>query len=609
MRKILLSGTLVCACASWCGAANKFVQHNLVSDLPGVADHLDACLVNPWGIVATATSPFWVSLNGSGLAGIYDGNGNPNTLLVNVPGPAGAAAPGGQCRSATLGPGAASGVIANDTTAFPIGGAPASFIFASEQGVIVGWNGAAGNTGAIMADRSAAGTVYKGLATATRSEGPLLYAADFGNGKVDVFDGQMNLLSLTGAFTDPKIPAGFAPFNIANLDGSLFVSYAKQDAEHHDDVAGAGNGYVDVYDLNGVLLQRLVSAGPLNSPWGMTIAPSSFGDFGGDLLVGNFGDGAINVFDPVSGEFFGTLQDGAGATIHISGLWGLTFGNGNRANPGAAPSGGDANSLYFAAGIAGPDTVESHGLLGSIQPAPAITSNGVVNSASFLPPISPGAFTTIFGIGLAATTRTWTTADLANGKLPVQLDGVSVTVDGIPAYVYYVSPSQIDIIVPADSNTGPVPVVVTNSGVASASAAVAMQTTSPAFFSLGNYVLAMHANGSLVGPASLAPGATPAKPGEVIVAYGTGFGATNPAVDGLVLSSAASLAAAPSITIGGAVAPVQFGGLISAGLDQLNITIPALPAGSSSTVDLPIAANAGSSSTPVALLVSVQAAN
>jgi uncharacterized protein (TIGR03437 family) len=184
-----------------------------------------------------------------------------------------------------------------------------------------------------------------------------------------------------------------------------------------------------------------------------------------------------------------------------------------------------------------------------------------------------------------------------------------VTVDGIPAYVYYVSPSQIDIIVPADSNTGPVPVVVTNSGVASASATVAMQTTSPAFFSLGNYVLAMHANGSLVGPASLAPGATPAKPGEVIVAYGTGFGAANPAVDGLVLSSAANLAAAPSITIGGAVAPVQFGGLISAGLDQLNITIPALPAGSSSTVDLPIAANAGSSSTPVALLVSVQAAN
>ena len=271
----------MCACASWCGAANKFVQHNLVSDLPGMADHLDACLVNPWGIAATATSPFWVSLNGSGLAGIYDGNGNPNTLLVNVPGPAGATAPGGQCRSTTLGPGAASGMIVNDTTAFPVGGTPASFMFSSEQGVIVGWNGAAGKTGAIMADRSAAGAVYKGLATATRSEGPLLYAADFGNGKVDVFDGQMKLLSLPGAFTDPMIPAGFAPFNIANLGGSLYVSYAKQNAEHHDDVAGAGNGYVDVYDLNGVLLQRLVSAGPLNSPWGMTIAPTGFGDFGG----------------------------------------------------------------------------------------------------------------------------------------------------------------------------------------------------------------------------------------------------------------------------------------------------------------------------------------
>ena len=318
MRKRLLSGSLVFACASWCGAVNKFVQHNLVSDITGMADHLDPCLINPWGIVATSTSPFWLSLNGSGLSGIYDGNGNVNALIVGVPGPAGTATPGQQCRSTAFGPGAPSGIIVNDTMAFLIGGTPATFIFSSEQGVIAGWNGAAGKSAAIMADRSAAGAVYKGLATATRSGGPLLYAADFGNGKIDVFDGQMNSLSLPGAFTDPSVPVGFAPFNITNLGGSLYVAYAKQDPNHHDDVARAGNGFVDVYDLNGILLQRLVSAGPLNSPWGMAIAPSGFGDFGGALLVGNFGDGAINAFDPVSGKFLGALQDGTRVPRFIS---------------------------------------------------------------------------------------------------------------------------------------------------------------------------------------------------------------------------------------------------------------------------------------------------
>ena len=474
MRKLLLSGIITVVCGSLSPAANKYVQHNLVSDIAGLADHLDPCLVNPWGIVASPTSPFWVSANGTGLSPLYDGNGNAPNLIVNIPGPSNAQNPGQQCGKNTMGPGAPTGIIFNDTTAFVLGASPASFIFSSEQGVIVGWNGGAGKTGAIMVDRSANGSVYKGLATATRSEGPLLYAADFGNGKVDVFDGNMNLLSLAGAFTDPQIPAGFAPFNIQNLGGSLYVTYAKQDAEHHDDVAGRGNGYVDVYDLNGLLLQRLVSAGPLNSPWGLAIAPAGFGDFGGALLVGNFGDGAINAFDPTSGVFLGTLQNGSGAAIHISGLWGLTFGNGSRANPGAAPSGGDAKTLYFTAGIAGPDTVESHGLLGTIQTAPSIATSGVVNGASFSSAITPGVFTAIFGSGLAATTRTWGPADFVNGKLPVQLDGVSVTIDGKAAYVYYVSPNQIDVIAPADATNGPVPVIVTNTNIASGSATCAV---------------------------------------------------------------------------------------------------------------------------------------
>jgi len=367
MRKLLISGIVTFACGTWCSAANNYMQHNLVSDIPGFADHVDPCLVNPWGIVASPTSPFWVSANGAGLSTLYDGAGTASALIVNIPGPSNAQASGQLCGTTSMGPGAPTGVIFNDTASFLIGAAPASFIFATEQGTIVGWNGAAGKIGAIMADRSANGAVYKGLATATRSEGPLLYAADFGNGKVDVFDGNMKLQSLDGAFTDPQIPEGFAPFNIQNLGGSLYVTYAKQDAEHHDDVAGPGNGYVDVYDLNGLLLQRLISAGPLNSPWGLSIAPAGFGDFGGALLVGNFGDGIVNAFDPLSGAFLGTLQGANGTAIHISGLWGLTFGNGSRATPGAVPSGGDVNTLYFTAGIAGPDTVESHGLLGSIQ--------------------------------------------------------------------------------------------------------------------------------------------------------------------------------------------------------------------------------------------------
>ena len=342
MRKLILSAIIASACGGSCLAATRFVQHNLVSDIAGMADKLDPCLINPWGIVASPTSPFWVSANGTGLSTLYNGNGVASNLIVGIPGPAGAQSPVSQCGKTSLGAGAPSGVIFNDTASFVVGASPAGFIFSSEQGLIVGWNGAAGNTGAIMADRSAQGSVYKGLATATRSEGPLLYAADFGNGKVDVFDGNMNLLSLPGAFTDGSIPAGFAPFDIQNLGGSLYVTYARQDAEHHDDVAGPGNGYVDVYDLNGLLLQRLVAGGPLNSPWGMAVAPATFGDFAGALLVGNFGDGTINAFDPLSGRFLGALQDGSGVPISISGLWGLTFGNGSRPTPADAPAGGDA---------------------------------------------------------------------------------------------------------------------------------------------------------------------------------------------------------------------------------------------------------------------------
>jgi uncharacterized protein (TIGR03118 family) len=607
MRTILLFTIIASACGGSCLAATGFVQHNLVSDIAGIADKLDPCLVNPWGIVASPTSPLWISNNGTGLSTLYNGNGIASTLIVGIPGPATTQSPGTQCGKTALGPGAASGVIFNDTAAFLIGTSPASFIFSSEQGIIAGWNGAAGKTAAIMADRSAQGSVYKGLATATRSEGPLLYAADFGNGKVDVFDGGMNPLSLPNAFTDSSIPAGFAPFNIQNLGGSLYVTYAKQDANHHDDVAGPGNGYVDVYDLNGLLLQRLVAGGPLNSPWGMAMAPSTFGDFAGALLVGNFGDGSINAFDPASGRFLGALQNGTGAPISISGLWGLTFGNGSQPDPADAPVGGDVNILYFTAGIAGPDTVESHGLLGTLQPAPAILTDGVVNAASFSAIIAPGAFSAIFGSGLAATTRAWTTTDFADGKLPTQLDGVGVTIDGKPAYVYFVSPTQVDVITPADSATGPVAVTVMNNGVPSASANAQLQSVAPAFFSAGKYVVATHANGMLVAPSNFLPGSSPATQGETIAMYGTGFGATATAVDGQIATSPVNLAAPPTVTIGTASAVVTFAGRTGAGLDQINVTIPTgLPGG---VMDVPVTANSGPASTRTGLLLTVQSGN
>jgi uncharacterized protein (TIGR03118 family) len=612
MRKLILSAVIASAWASSCLAANKFVQHNLVSDISGLADKLDPCLINPWGIVASPTSPFWVSDNGTGLSTLYNGNGVAPNLIVGIPGPPSVTSAGMQCGNASLGPGAPTGVVFNDTTSFIVGaptgttaGSPASFIFSSEQGVIAGWNGAAGKTGVVLADRSAQGAVYKGLAMATRSEGPLLYATDFGNGRVDVFDGNMTLLTLPGAFTDSSIPAGFAPFNIQNLGGTLYVTYAKQDAAHHDDVAGPGNGYIDVYDLNGLLLQQLIAGGPLNSPWGMAMAPVTFGDFAGALLAGNFGNGAINAFDPLSGRFLGALQDGSGAPISVKGLWGITFGNGSQPAAGGAPSGGDANILYFTAGIPGPDTVESHGLLGTLQPAPALLPGGIVNAASYSATIAPGAFSTIFGSGLAATTRAWTTTDFVNGKLPAQLDGVNVTIDGKAAYVYFVSPTQVDVISPPDSASGPVPVVVTNNGVAAAPITAQLQSAAPAFFNVGKYVIATHANGSLIGPAGFLPGATPASQGETIVLYGTGFGATKTAVDGLVVTSPVDLVAPPTVTIGNMSAVVTFAGLSGAGLDQINVTIPTGLV-STGVMDLPVSAVNGAATTQTGLLLTVQ---
>ena len=334
-----------------------YLQVNLVSDQSGAALIQDPQLVNPWGISQSATSPFWVSDNATGVSTIYSGDvaGSPFSkagLVVSIPG------------------GAPTGQIANATTDFSVSSGaasgPARFIFVSENGDITGWNPAvpsAGSTEAVVG-ASTAGAVYKGLAMANNGTANQLYAANFHSGAIDVFDAGFQPVTLAaGAFTDSNLPAGYAPFNIANIGGQLYVSYALQDVAKHDDVAGFGHGFVDVYDTSGTLVKRLitghpgVATDPLDSPWGMTLAPATFGDFAGDLLVGNFGNGKINAFDPNSGVFLGTLSDAAGNPIVIDGLWGLKFGNG--------AGGGDAGTLFFTAGSGG----EQHGLLGSIATA------------------------------------------------------------------------------------------------------------------------------------------------------------------------------------------------------------------------------------------------
>lgn len=562
---ISLSSALA-ATAAAPNSANTYLVHNLVSDLPDTADFQDKNLVNPWGIAASATGPFWISNNGTGTSTVYSTNGAPSTLVVTVPTPTLATG------------GAVTGLISNATTSFAVTSAgktkAASFIFCTEDGTISGWSPTVNSTAAIIAvDQSKSGAVFKGCVAGGTAAAPLLYVTDFHNGAVDVFDGNFNAVTSATAFSDPKLPAGFAPFGIANFGGGIYVTYAKQNAAKHDDVAGAGNGFVDVFDGSGTLLRRLITGGALNSPWGMAMAPATFGPFGGSLLVGNFGGGIINAFDPTTGNTLGTLQDSTGHTIPIPGLWGLYFGNGGK--------GGDPATLYFTAGIAGPygDAPESHGLFGSIQAIPSFISADVVNAASFAPLIAANTWTSIFGGGLASTTRSWAATDFNGAKLPTNLDGVGVTVNGEAAYISFVSPMQLNFLTPTDIPAGPVQIQVTNNGQVSAAVSATAQTAAPGFCWLtGNkYVVANHAGGGLIGPTTLISGATtPAAKGETIVLYGIGFGVTNPAApNGSTLTAPLPLVTLPTVTIGGASAQVSYGGLVGAGLYQINVTVPA----------------------------------
>lgn len=344
IASLLAGGAVVFAGAAH---ATSYGQTNLVTDDQTVlaslgyapAAHTDPNLVNPWGISHSASSPFWVSDNGTGLSTVYNGGGS--LLLTHTVPPAGSA-PTGQ--------------VFNPTAA-NFGGA--NFIFATEGGTIAARIGSA--TTATL-EVTTQGAVYKGLAIGNVGPDSFLYAANFSSGMIDVFNSSYAPVN-TFSFADPNLPAGYAPFNVQTLGGNLYVSYALQDAAKKDDVAGAGNGFVDEYSLDGILLHHIALQGFLNSPWGVDIAPVGFGEFAGDLLVGNFGDGTINAYDPNGDNaYLGTLKDGLGNPIVIDGLWGLINGNGgNNGNP---------NFVYFAAGI----NDEENGLFGSLSPMPEAAS-------------------------------------------------------------------------------------------------------------------------------------------------------------------------------------------------------------------------------------------
>ncbi|HEV3168522.1 MAG TPA: TIGR03118 family protein [Isosphaeraceae bacterium] len=335
--------------------ADIYQETNLASSDPTLSPNHDADLQNPWGVSFSPTSPFWVSNQITGNATLYNAQGVKQGLTVAIPPVGGTGNPTGQVFNSTP----------ND---FLIGGAKPIFIFDTLNGTIAGWTGGPGNTTATLA-QTVAGASYTGLTLGNNGTANFLYAANDGQGRIDVFDTNYNMAAaFAGKFLDPNLPAGFTPYNIRNINGAIYVMYESN----------AGGGVVDKYDLNGNLLQRITAngaGGPLSHPWGVALAPAGFGKFGGDLLVGNEGDGQINAFNPTTGQFLGQLQlvgsDGKPFGIGF-GLWTLTFGN--------AGANGDPNTLFFTAGING----ETGGLFGKVQnatPEPASATLLVLGGA------------------------------------------------------------------------------------------------------------------------------------------------------------------------------------------------------------------------------------
>ena len=344
---IIFAAAYIAVGASAGTKGNWYNAYYLVSDGPAVSAPLaDAKLVNGWGLSAGPTTPWWTSNNGSNTSTLYNGAGTKSALTVSVPG-----GPTG-----TVFNGNASDFVVSDSGK----SGSARFLFSTQAGTVLGWsNTVNGTTAVVGVDSSSQGAIYDGLAVANDR----LYAADFHNARIDVFDSKFAPVTLAGGFKDSQIPKGWAPFNVQELGGNIFVAYAKQDANAREEVAGGGLGYVDEYSPDGVLLARVAKQGkktaPLNAPWGLAMAPASFGGFGGDLLVGNFGSGKISAYAPPAAgstkwTYKGQLRVASGQIIKIDGLWAIAFGNGAASGP--------SNNLYF---IAGPSD-ESHGAFGFI---------------------------------------------------------------------------------------------------------------------------------------------------------------------------------------------------------------------------------------------------
>ncbi|HXJ38168.1 MAG TPA: TIGR03118 family protein [Bryobacteraceae bacterium] len=546
---------------AWAQTGNVYLQTKLVSNVPGAAAVTDPNLVDPWGISFSAGSPFWVSNHFSGTATLYNGQGAITPLVVSIP-------PGA---AQIVSVGRPTGQVQNPTaTAFllPTGRA-SSFLFATEDGTIAGWQ--TGATAVTVVDNSRAGAVYKGLAIGTSAVGPTLYAANFRTGKVDVFDQKFAPVTLAGTFSDPAIPTGYAPFNIWNLGGSLYVEYALQDSAKFLDVAGAGNGQVSIFDLNGTLKTHLISGGALNSPWGVAIAPANWGAFGGALLVGNFGDGKINAFDLKTGNLLGTLNDAAGNPIVLTGLWAIVFGNGARA---------DVNTLYFAAGVPSGSSVR-RGLLGSLAPPATITS--VMNAASELvSTVSPGEIVVIKGQTVGQSPLVAAAIGAPGTTLASTVNNTSVTVNGFKAPILYADGAQTAVQVPYEvAGSSSASFVVTTgvtTGVQTTPAfAVAVTDTAPGLFTIDftgkGRAVALNSDGTVNALAN------PALRGSNMTLFATGEGVTTPAsLTGVVQADNSKVPSAPIVatfnTVSSAI--VQAGSFPKtiSGVLQLQVTVP-----------------------------------
>jgi uncharacterized protein (TIGR03118 family) len=328
-----------------------FVVHNLVSNQPGIADFQDTNLVNPWGLASSSSGPFWIANEETGTSTVYNSAGMPNSaILVTIPGE-----------------GSVTGITFTGSGGFNDN----LFLFASEDGTVSGWRPALGQmTTAETLVPADPDNEYKGLTYASTGGFPYAYLANFEAGTIDVLKGDALAPDLAGSFLDPGLPAEYTPFNVQVLNGIVYVAYAVKGMDEEE--PGPGNGIVDTYDLNGNFIQRLVTGGALNAPWGLAIAPAGFLDLGGALLVGNFGDGRINAYDPLTGTFIRALADTSGTPISIDGLWALRFGNGG--------NGGLSGVLYF---TAGPDD-ETNGLFGSIAAVPEPGFSILIGCASLL---------------------------------------------------------------------------------------------------------------------------------------------------------------------------------------------------------------------------------